>query len=192
MTRPDLLVIGCSAGGLQALQRLLRGFRPKRLIPVLVVCHTASEDLSGLCTLLQRCSPWPIREAQERLSPEPGVVHLAPSGYHLLVERDGTLSLSVDERVSYARPSIDVLFESAALAFGAAVTGVILTGANHDGAAGLAQIRAAGGGAVIQDPHDAEVATMPEAALARAGADHVVPVATLGPLLQQLIDQKDV
>ena len=116
----------------------------------------------------------------------PGWVYLAPSDYHLLVERGGTFALSTDPREQYSRPSIDVLFESAADAYASRVVGVILTGANPDGAAGLARIRRRGGFAVVQDPATADRAAMPEAAMARAGADEVVALSEIAPLLTRL------
>lgn len=184
--------MGCSAGGLKALKVVLSGLRPKRPVPVLVVCHTASDDLGGLSTLLGNVSHWPVREARERERPEAGVVQLAPSGYHLLVERDKHLALSIDKRVSFARPSIDVLFNSVASAYGAAVIGVVMTGANHDGADGLKAIRQGGGIGVVQDPKSAEVPIMPLAAIAQAGADHILGLDEIGALLTRMIDMRPV
>lgn len=190
MTSIDAVVIGCSAGGLQALKQILPTLCPTRAVPVLVACHTASDDLRGLCDLLSAVSAWPVREAREREIAAPGVIQMAPSGYHLLVERSGELSLSIDPRVSFARPSIDVLFESAAIAYGAHLAGIVMTGANHDGAQGLARVRHGGGIGVIQDPDEAEVDVMPRAALAQAGADHVLPLVRIGPFVSRLIDQR--
>ncbi|MEN8665173.1 MAG: chemotaxis protein CheB [Polycyclovorans sp.] len=188
----EAVVMGCSAGGLHALKVVLATLRPARKVPILVVCHTASDDLQGLARLLEICSAWPVREARERERPEPGVVQLAPSGYHLLVEPSGELSLSVDGRVSFARPSIDVLFETAAMAYGPRLIGVIMTGANHDGARGLAAIRQRGGIAIVETPATAEVATMPQAALTLAGADHQASLERMGALITQLIDPRPI
>lgn len=185
MARPEAIVIGCSAGGLDALKPLLRALDPT-LPQAVIVCSHSGDQGSLLGELLARHSPLPVREAHERWPVQAGVVHLAPAGYHLLIERDRRFAYSVDAPVHYSRPSIDVLFESAADAFGAGLIGVMLTGASADGAYGLARIRAAGGLAVVQDPTEASAAAMPQAALDRAGADHCLPLAQIAPLLNQL------
>nr|WP_257389257.1 chemotaxis protein CheB [Tahibacter caeni] len=184
---PALVVAGCSAGGLRALHILLAGLAADFPAPLIAVCHTGSEDVSVLCELLARSSALPVLEAAERTRPLPGHVYIAPSGYHLLVGEDGRFALSVDPRVGFARPSIDVLFESAAVAHGDRVAGVVMTGANSDGALGLQRIRERGGLAVVQHPDDAEVDLMPAAALAQAGADYCVPLVDIAPLLNRLV-----
>jgi two-component system chemotaxis response regulator CheB len=181
-----LVVVGCSAGGLRALHVLLGGLAGDFPLPVVVVCHTGSDDVTLLCELLARTSALPVVEAVERHVPTPGTVHVAPSGYHLLLGDDGRFALSVDPRVGFARPSIDVLFESAAALGGTHVAGVIMTGANTDGAHGLRRIRERGGLGIVQDPADAEVDHMPAAALAQAGADHCVPLVEIAPLLTRI------
>ena len=184
---PPIVVIGCSAGGLEALRVLLAGLDPHFPHAVIVVCHTGSEDVTTFCELLESVSALPVREARERQCATPGIVHVAPGGYHLLLERDGSFALSVDERVSFARPAIDVLFESAASACsGHELVGVVLTGANSDGATGLREIRRHGGTAIVQSPDDARAPAMPQAALDVAGADHCVALAAIAPLLNQL------
>jgi len=183
---PALVAIGCSAGGLQALQVLLPILKPGGSAALVLVSHTGSASVAVLCELLAGYSSMPVVEAVERGWPMPAQLHVAPSGYHLLMEKDGRFALSVDPRVMYSRPSIDVLFESAALAYGPRLCGVVLSGANHDGAAGLAAIRSAGGLAVVQDPATAEADAMPRAAIARAGVDHVLPPPQIGALLNTL------
>ena len=183
---PQAVVAGCSAGGLKALHVLLSSLHAELPIPVIVVAHTGSEDIGTLCDLLSRNSKLPVVEAQERHLPRPGCVYLAPTGYHLYLEQDGRFALSIDAKVCHVRPSIDVLFESAADAFGPMLAGVVLTGANEDGAAGLKAIRARGGIGIVQDPQDAEVSAMPAAALAQAGADFCVPLHEIGPLINRL------
>lgn len=185
-SRPPAIVVGCSAGGLQALRTLLAGLHPTLPSPVIVVCHTGSQDVSLLCELLGAVSALPVAEACERQQAQPGVVHLAPAGYHLLLEQGGCFALSVDERVAFARPAIDVLFETAALAYADNLIGVVLTGANSDGAGGLKAIRARGGLAIVQDPTDAFAPAMPRAAIETAGADHCVPLDAIAPLLNRL------
>lgn len=182
----EAIAIGCSAGGLRALQRLLAGLSPRLAVPLLVVCHTGSDDVALLCELLARHSPLPVREARERRPVDSRVVHVAPSGYHLLIERNRSFSLSIDPKVCFVRPAIDVLFESAADAYGAGLVGTILTGANEDGAMGLKRIRGKGGIGIVQEPADAEAPEMPAAALALAGADHVVPLAAIAAVLNRV------
>lgn len=184
--RPDAVVLGCSAGGLQALTRLFAGLDPRLPVPLIVVCHTGAEDVALLCELLARASRLPVEEARERERPRPGVIHIAPSGYHLHLERGGCFALSIDPRVCYCRPAIDVLFAAAADCWRARLLAVVLTGANDDGAAGLRAVRARGGTGIVQLPADAEVATMPEAALRVAGADQVLPLADIAAAINRL------
>lgn len=186
MTAPRAIVIGCSAGGLTALEILLGGLDPRIPPTVLVCCHTGSSDVELLCELLARHTQLPVFEAVEREAARGGAVYVAPSGYHLLVEHDERFSLSVDPKVNFSRPSIDVLFASAADAYRASLIGIVMTGANQDGARGLAEIRRYGGLSIVQDPADAEVRTMPQAALDIAGADHCIPLAAIAPLLNRL------
>src|SRR3569623_431365 len=142
---PEAVVVGCSAGGLKALHVLLGALDPQLPVPVIIVDHTGSEDIGTLCDLQTRNSLLPVIEAQERHLPRPGCVYLAPTGYHLYLEQDGRFALSIDAKVCHVRPSIDVLFESAADAFAARLAAVVLTGANEDGAAGLRAVRPRGG-----------------------------------------------
>lgn len=185
MNQPAAIAIGCSAGGVDALMTLLGGLDPHLPQTVLVCCHR-SDTMDILSDVLGRASALPVRDAVERELAQPGIVQLAPAGYHLLVERDRQFALSADARVNYARPSIDVLLCSAAEVWRQALIGVILTGANADGAAGLRRIRELGGVAVVQSPADAEAAVMPQAALDRAGADYALPLSHIAPLLNRL------
>ncbi|RVT90416.1 chemotaxis protein CheB [Sphingomonas crocodyli] len=167
MTRPiEAIVVGASAGAVQALSRLLPNLPATYPLPILVVVHVPPER-SELATLFGAKCRLRVKDAEDKESIRPGYVYFAPSDYHLLVEDQRTLALSVDEPVLYSRPSVDILFESAADAFGDAVAGIILTGANEDGAAGLAAIANAGGRAIVQQPHEAFASAMPLAALAR-------------------------
>ncbi|HEX4896215.1 MAG TPA: chemotaxis protein CheB [Solimonas sp.] len=179
-----LVVVAASAGGVQALRRLLGGLSVRFPWPLAIVQHL-SEDSSGLARLLASESPLPVREASHGIAIEPGVAYLAPAGYHLMIEQDGHFALSVDEKVCYVRPSADVLFETAAEAYGLGVVGVVLTGSNEDGAQGLQRVRELGGLALVQDPVEAEERAMPEAALALAGADAVLPLAGLARRLNE-------
>ena len=180
------VVMGCSAGGLRALQVVLGGLQADCALPIVIVCHTASVELDDLCSLLARRARRPVIEAPERAQPQRGHVYLAPSGYHLYIENNQRFALSVDERVCFSRPSIDVLFESAADAYGSGLVSVLMTGANDDGAAGTRAVRRRGGLAIVQDPEDAEVSTMPEAALLLAGADYCVPLNRIAAIISRL------
>jgi len=158
------IVVGASAGGIEAVTVLLSALPRPLLVPVLVVLHIAAGSRTQW-PLVFRSSTAPVFEAEDKDVAEPGNVYVAPPDYHLLIDESARLSLSADERVHLARPSIDVLFESAAWSFGAAVLGVVLSGANDDGATGLAAIRARGGGCWVQAPETALAAAMPRAAL---------------------------
>lgn len=186
MGAPQAIVVGCSAGGLSAMEVLFAALDPALPQSIAVCCHTGSASVALMCALLASHATLPVEEARERAPLRSGMIYVAPSGYHLLIETSRRFSLSVDERVSYARPSIDVLFESAAEAYRESLIGVLLTGANSDGAEGLARIRRCGGLAIVQDPEDAEVPTMPRAALELGGADHCLPLAAIAPLLNRL------
>lgn len=170
----DAIAIGASAGGVEALGTLLQALPANCRAAVFIVLHLPPDGDSVLAGLLARRCALPVKEAEDKESIRAGTVYLCAPDYHLLIEPDRTLSLSRDEPVHYSRPSIDLLFESAALAFGPALLGIVLTGASHDGAAGLKCIRDAGGCAWIQDPDGAAASTMPAAALALAGADAVL------------------
>lgn len=167
MTAPALrvVVIGASAGAVQALLKILPALPADYPARVLVAVHVPPDRSNVLVPLLQSRCRIRVKEAEDKEPTVPGTAYFAPSDYHLLVEQDGTLALSSDEPVNYARPSIDVLFESAADAYGEALTGVILTGANEDGAEGLKAVKAAGGAAIVEEPRQAYASAMPEAAL---------------------------
>ncbi len=177
------IVIGVSTGGVQALQTLLSELPQDFPLPLLIVQHISPDADDGLVRLLGARCTLRVKEADEQDETLPGTVYLAPPNYHLLVESDGRLALSADAPVSYARPSIDVLFESAADAFGPALIGVVLTGANFDGSRGLARIKRQGGIAIVQDPADAEAPQMPQAALAATAVDQVLSLANIAGML---------
>lgn len=180
---PRAIVIGASAGGPPALGRLLAALDAGPDVGIAVVNHVGADGPDMLHTILARLSGRTVVLAQERCPLSGGLVHVAPSGYHLEVGRDRRFSLSVDPRVCYSRPAIDVLFASAAEAYGDALAGVVLTGASSDGAEGLKRIRELGGRALVQEPSEAEVDTMPLAALQCAGADLCAPLAVLAAAL---------
>jgi len=189
--RPDparAVVIGASAGGVQALMTILpvlaRGFP----LPVLVVLHVPADRSNVLAPLFAGRCALTVKEAEDKETARPGVVYFAPSDYHLLVEADGGLALSSDEPVNYSRPSIDVLFESAADAYGAGLVGIILTGANEDGAAGLAAVAAAGGQALVEEPSAAYARSMPEAALGASALARAMSLEGIADYLKGLAE----
>jgi two-component system, chemotaxis family, protein-glutamate methylesterase/glutaminase len=172
----ELIVIGTSWGGLDALSRLLDGLRDDVHQPIVVAQHRSpgSEDLV-LGRLLQHHTRRVVIDPDDKTPLEPDHVYLGPPDYHVLVEA-GRLALSTDAPVQFARPSIDVLFESAADAYGERAIGIVLTGANTDGADGLARIKDRGGVAIVQDPATSEKRTMPDAAIAATAADAILPL----------------
>ena len=187
--RYEAIAIGVSAGGLNALLTVLPPLGADLPVPVLVVQHLSPDADDFLVRHLDERSPARVKEAEDKERLEPGTVYVAPAGYHLMVDEGRFAALSVDERVNFSRPSVDVLFETAAEAYPGTLIGVILTGANNDGAAGLAAVKALGGLAVVQDPAGAEAEAMPKAALEAVQADHVVPLAEIGALLRRLVTE---
>src|SRR5205085_2485028 len=143
---------------------------------IVIVLHLPEHHESRLVEVFASRLAVPVEEAQPHAPVRPGAVFIAPPGYHLLVEEDRTFSLSCDPPVLFSRPSIDVMMESCAEAYGPALLGVVLTGANEDGAQGLARVKACGGLAAVQAPDEAQHATMPEAAIAAADPDFVLPL----------------
>ena len=189
MTAPELIAVGTSLGGLHALSTLL-GALPRQLrVPIVIVQHRASVMPGrGLAQLLQERTPLSVVEADDKMALDPGTVYLAPPDYHLLVEAPGLLALSTEAPVRSARPSIDVLFETAAHAYGDALVGVLLTGASADGARGLSEVKARGGRAIVEDPDTAECRTMPAAAIAATAVDYVLPLSRIGGHLVTLVE----
>jgi two-component system chemotaxis response regulator CheB len=180
------IVIGGSAGGIEALSGLLSALPRPLLVPVLVVVHLGA-GTKPQWPLVFPASTAPVREAEDKDVAEAGHVFIAPPDYHMLVDAAGTLNLSADERVNLARPSVDVLFESAAWAFGASVLGVVLTGANADGAAGLAAIRAGGGRCWVQSPETAAAVAMPRAAISAVPDAEVLSLREMADALRALV-----
>jgi two-component system chemotaxis response regulator CheB len=184
--RIDAVVIGASAGGFEALLAVLKGLPATYPMPLVAVLHLPDSHESRLAELFDYRLELTVREARDKETLEPGVLYFAPSGYHLSIETNRSFSFSCEDRVSYARPSIDVLFASAADAYGKSLAGVLLTGANYDGAAGMAGMQVAGALTIVQDPATAEVATMPEAAIARMKPDLILPLAEIHSVLRRL------
>jgi two-component system chemotaxis response regulator CheB len=176
-----LVAVGVSAGGLLALRTLVAGLPRDFDIPLAVVQHR-SRDSELLCELLQECSHLEVAEASDKEAIAPGRIYVAPPDYHLLVE-PGYFALSTDEPVRFSRPSIDVMFSSAADAYALDLIGIVLTGANSDGSRGLRKIVDRGGHAIVQDPATAEVKVMPQAAIRAVPEACVLPMDEIGPYL---------
>ncbi len=180
------VVIGVSAGGLAALGALLPMLPAGFTLPVFIVQHLHPLQDGAFVEVLSRACAVMVKEAEDKETPSPGVVYFAPANYHLLIERDGTFSLSVDEKVNFSRPSIDVLFESAADAYGVGLVGIILTGAGSDGALGLLRIKEKGGLTIVQDPRTAQFPMMPTAALSESKADYVINIEEIAGFLARI------
>lgn len=180
------VVIGASAGGVKALLEVLpvlpRGYR----LPIIVVLHVRSGRQNQLVDVFQQRVAVPVREASDKEDIIPGTLYFAPAGYHLLIESDHSFSLSCDAPLHFARPAIDFTMESAADVYGASLVGILLTGANDDGAAGMAAIGRAGGMTVVQDPDEAEIDVMPLEAIRARQPDLVLPLETIKQLLLKL------
>jgi two-component system chemotaxis response regulator CheB len=187
--RPELVAVGTSLGGLNALTKLLGSLPEKFRVPIAIVQHrTLSPAGAGLAKLLQQQTRLTVVEAEDKMALEPGRIYLAPADYHLMIEEPGRLALSTDAPVRAARPSIDVLFQTAAEAYRDALLGVLLTGASADGAEGLATVKASGGRVIVEDPATAECRTMPAAALAATAVDYVLPLDRIGDHLVTLVE----
>lgn len=182
MMNYEIIAIGVSMGGLKVLKGLLSVLPENFLLPVVIVQHRGMQSDNTLCAHLQRYSALPVTEVEDKMEILSGHIYLAPADYHLLVERDH-FALSLDAPIAFARPSVDVLFESAADCYREKIIGVILTGLNSDGAEGLAAIKKYGGLAIVQDPATAENSSMPEAAISAVEADYILPLGEIGPLL---------
>jgi two-component system, chemotaxis family, protein-glutamate methylesterase/glutaminase len=181
----DAVVIGASAGAVDALGHLLPSVPHDTRIPVSVVVHLSPGKPSVLPDIFRAKCSAPVNSPLDKQPLDPGIWIAAPD-YHLLVEADQCFSVSLDDPVNYSRPSIDVLFESAAEVFGPAVAAFVLTGANRDGATGARRIRDAGGLVVVQDPAEAEIDIMPRAAIEDASPQLVAPLADLALLLSDI------
>lgn len=185
----EAIAIGGSAGALDALSMILPALPPAFPLPIVIVLHIPPGRPSYLPEVLGSMCALRVKEAEDKEPLERGTVYTAPSDYHLLVEKQRVLSLSVDEPVLFSRPAIEVLFDSAADAFGSRMAGVLLAGGSEDGARGLAQIKRAGGLALVQAPSTAAVRTMPQAALDLGVVDHSLAPEALGTFLAKLGEQ---
>jgi two-component system chemotaxis response regulator CheB len=183
--KTEIIVIGTSMGGLAALETILSGLSREFTLPIAVVQHRGVLSSDRLAVTLRRHTHLGVHEAQDKEPIKPGCIYLAPPDYHLMVEK-GSFALSTEAPVLYARPSIDVLFQSAADAYAEGAVAVVLTGASRDGAEGAARIKERGGRLIVQSPATAESPVMPEAAIRAARADWVLPLSEIGPFLNNL------
>lgn len=186
MRRPGLVVIGASAGGVEAITELLTLLDAPFPVPILVVQHLPSQSSANVRLIFGRHTKNDIFEVEDKVTPSAGSVYFAPAGYHVLIERSRSFALSQDEPVNFSRPSIDVTFDSAAEVFQEELIGVLLTGANEDGAEGMKLIQAAGGTTLVQDPKTASIDAMPLGALRRMTPDFVLPLKEIAQTLNRL------
>lgn len=185
------IVIGVSSGGLNAMKYMF-SFLPKSFkIPIVIVQHLSPRTDGHWIKILNEKSNIVIKEADEKEKILPGFVYIAPPNYHLLIEKDYSFSLTIDERVNFARPSIDVFFESAAEVYNKSLIGIILTGSNNDGSKGIKRIKECGGLTIIQDPATAESPFMPASALKTIKPDYILSLEEIIKLLVKIDKQKN-
>jgi two-component system chemotaxis response regulator CheB len=181
-----IVVIGASSGGLAALQNICRNLDTSFSKPIIIVQHIHAHSDGFMAWHLNSISPLKVKEAEDKEKLENGVIYIAPANYHIMIDDHDMISLTTDERVNYSRPSIDVLFESAADVYHEQLVGIILTGANGDGTAGMNAIKQRGGVTVIQDPQTAEVRTMPESVLRQVQVDQVLSLQKISEFINNL------
>lgn len=182
------VVIGVSAGGLAALEKILPVLKDTFSLPVLVVQHLSPTSENYLPIHFSHHCSLEVKEAEDKEPIEGGVIYFAPPNYHLLVECNRFVALSTEERVNFSRPSIDVLFETAAEAYQHELIGIVLTGANSDGAVGMTKIKQLGGLVVVQSPETAESDAMPKATIDAVEVDHILPLNEIGHFLNILCE----
>lgn len=178
------IVMGCSAGGVKVLTDILAKIPPDYLLPIIIVQHLAPNSDDYLARFLDKFCQLIVKEVEDGESIQPGCVYISPANYHLMVEKGQSLSLSVDKLINYSRPSIDVLFESAARVYEEKLISVLLTGANKDGSQGLKCIKRLGGLTIVQDPNTAESPLMPLAAIETIKVDYILSVDKIVTLLK--------
>ena len=183
-----LIIIGGSAGSLQVIFKLFTGMKDHYPIPVVIIIHRNQAVEALLEELLSAKTGLPVKEIEEKEQPQPGWLYLCPPDYHLLFEKDESFTLDYSEKVNFSRPSIDVVFQSAADVYGSSLVCILLSGANSDGAEGLAYVRSRKGITIVQDPGEAEVSYMPQQALLRDKADHVLTTIEIRSFIESLRD----
>ena len=187
----EIVVVGTSSGGTKTLRQIFSVLPPDFILPICVIQHLHPLQKSAAIVKFHENCKIPLKEATDKEPIMAGHIYIAPPNYHLLIEDGRYLALSVDAKVNFSRPSIDVLFDSAVDVYGQKIIGIILTGANHDGSQGLHTIARVGGCTIVQDPETAKVPAMPLAALARTQADYILPPDKIGHLLTQLAQDNE-
>ncbi|CUU48197.1 chemotaxis protein CheB [Clostridium beijerinckii] len=185
------IVIGASAGGMDAIKEILLALPINFAAPVIIVQHLNSHSNGYIIKYLKKLCKINVKEADEKEGILPGNVYIAPPNYHLLVEKDETLSLTVDNKENYSRPSVDVLFESAAEVYRYELIGIILTGANRDGSNGLRRIKELGGVTIVQDPDTAEVYFMPKSAINTTEVDYILTLDKINAKIIELVGESN-
>lgn len=188
----EAIVIGVSSGGLKAMKIMFSFLSKDFNTPIIIVQHISPRSDNQWIKILNDQSNLIIKEADEKENIEKGIVYIAPPNYHLMIEMDKSFSLTIDERVNFARPSIDVLFESAAEAYKNKLIGVILTGSNHDGTNGLKRIKERGGLTIVQNPETAESANMPASAIASVQPDYILSLDEIIKLLIKINTENNI
>lgn len=186
----ELVAVGCSAGGIRALSQVLGGLSEELAVPVVIVQHLDPRHETVIAEVLERRSVLPVKLAADGEQAKPGTVYVAPPDRHLLMGPGGTLMLSGSELVHFVRPSADLLFESAAGAYGPSVVACVLTGSGSDGAMGVSAISSRGGTVIAQDPESAEFKGMPEAACETGAVDFVLPLGEIAPVICRLVEAR--
>jgi len=187
----EAVVIGVSAGGMKALEILFSRLKRNCNLAFIVVQHVSPGSDDYFARYLNNNSKLTVKQADEKEIIQKGHVYIAPPDYHLLIEEDRTFSLTVDKKVNYARPSIDLLFETAAFAYGSSLIGIILTGANKDGSQGLKKIKKAGGLTIVQDPKTAEASMMPQEAINAVKVEHILFIEEIAIFLNNFCKLKN-
>lgn len=180
------IVIGSSTGGFYALKHIITALPEDFALPILIVQHISANSDNFMAKYLDGLSKVSVKEADEKEKIQPGSVYISPPNYHLLVEENFTLSLSTEQKCNYARPSVDVLFETAAMAYQNQLIGVVLTGANQDGALGLQAVKKTGGMTIVQDPAEAEAYVMPQSAIEKADPHFILSLEGIAKKLIEL------
>ena len=186
----NLVVIGGSAGSLEVMLKILPQLKPGSSASIIIVMHRKNNYDFSLSDLLASKTKWNVLEAEEKQVLKHDHVYLAPADYHLLIEKNHTISLDVSEKVNYSRPSIDVTYESAADVYHSALAAILLSGANDDGVEGLRKVKSSGGLTIVQDPKTASVAYMPQHAINKVAIDLILAPEDLGNLINQLFYPK--
>lgn len=185
--RYEAIAIGASAGGLNAFKAILPALKEAFPLPILIVQHISPQSDNYMTVHLDKLCKIRVKESEEKEKITAGNAYFSPPNFHMLIEEDRSISFSVENKVNYARPSIDVMFETAAYAYTSGLIGIILTGANNDGAAGLKKIQELGGLTIVQEPEDAEVDTMPRSALKIMQPDQIIKLNEIAVYLNNLI-----